>query len=441
MSLPNVLRAVLILTVTMTGRLPPAAEASEPLALVGVVPQQWPTEVPTPAAIPLPAAHPALAGLANTAGLSIDLVVKDKLIAEALPAQFDPGDRAAGRSPTIWFTWNAPADQLGKQVIARIRSTPNKSAEPIYQVRDEPPQLFVRDPAGTPILGYWYGEPPSNTKNYPLRDFIHPIVGLDGESVTDLGPGDHVHHRGIFWPWVTYRRHGETIAAWWIPSRILCEPGQRQAQAGPVFGGICSQTWLAAQPQAEPTGTPNPDTVERFLEQRVAIRVFATTPIGRAIDVDLSLRALTDGIEIAGQPALNKGYGGMTFRYAPAQKGTPKIVCSGQHYPRDVVRYRSNWADWTAKFTHGPDGQPADFRSGAALLVHPDHPGDPVEWLTRHYGVLCICWPGLVPASVAQDEPLRLRYRIWVHRGDTDAGQVDQQYQAYAADWHWQVRN
>jgi hypothetical protein len=47
------------------------------------------------------------------------------------------------------------------------------------------------------------------------------------------------------------------------------------------------------------------------------------------------------------------------------------------------------------------------------------------------YGLLNPAWPGVTPVTLKPGEPLVLRYRLWIHRGDVAAGGVQQAYDAY----------
>jgi hypothetical protein len=49
--------------------------------------------------------------------------------------------------------------------------------------------------------------------------------------------------------------------------------------------------------------------------------------------------------------------------------------------------------------------------------------------------VLNPSYPGLDFVALSPDRPLRLRYRIVVHRGTADAARLSDQYALYAADW------
>ena len=45
--------------------------------------------------------------------------------------------------------------------------------------------------------------------------------------------------------------------------------------------------------------------------------------------------------------------------------------------------------------------------------------------------------PGLDLLDMPVDVPLRLRYRLWIHRGDAAEGKVPEQYVIYSSDWEW----
>jgi hypothetical protein len=68
--------------------------------------------------------------------------------------------------------------------------------------------------------------------------------------------------------------------------------------------------------------------------------------------------------------------------------------------------------------------------SGAAIFIAPDHPDYPPTWLTRHYGVLCVGWPGV------EAKPFRRRSNSpplprLIHRGAANAAMLKAAYEAY----------
>ena len=113
----------------------------------------------------------------------------------------------------------------------------------------------------------------------------------------------------------------------------------------------------------------------------------------------------------------------MTLRFAPR---TDTVITTplGQGN-KDLTITRLPWADFSARFAGR--AQP----SGAAIFVAPDHPDYPPEWLTRHYGVLCLGWPGVKEQTFQPGQAIRCRYRVWIHRGAPTVEQVKQTYRAY----------
>ncbi len=393
----------------------------------GVVPEDWPAGITAPVVVPVAADQQ------DDRRFMARLTVGRQTEPSLIPAQYEPADPIGGTPARVWFFFSANEADRGKDVaVSLIRSGPPEYGKAdlqngIYRSRHDDPMLHVATPDDKPILSYWHGAPAPGLR-YPLNDFIHPVFGLDGETLTDRSPDDHHHHRGIFWAWVRNDRKGEPIGDWWIPKNIHVEPGTIRFADGPVFTRFVAQHFWVHQPAGA-------DKAERFVEEQVVCRIFNTTGEGRAIDIDLTLTALDDGVRIGGQLYKDKGYGGLTVRFGKATD--VRIECDRRVIAKDTLNHlRARWVDWTGVFA-GPDGRPLPHRSGAALIVHPTHPDCPPEWITRRYGPINVSYPGLDMLEIPRDRPLRLRYRMWVHRGNARAGNVNEHYHAYAADWKW----
>ncbi len=399
--------------------------AGAEVAIRGTVPPDWPVGLTAPVAVPLPDA----AGPPWNVMLELAIVGGDQR--ERVPAQIEPADPGTGTPARAWVLWTAPPDAAGREITIRPGSPGSSpSTQPAGIARHEAPLVHIRSASGGLLLSYWHDEPREGQR-YPLTSFIHPLIGLDGEVLTVVSPEDHPHHRGIFWAWVRHELEGRPIGNWWIPEQTRLEPGPLElAPAGPVFTGFKARhTWIW---QASPAGP-----AKRIIEETLVCRVFADLPAGRAIDLDLTLAALCDGVRIGGQTALNKGYGGMTFRFGQARD--IRIAADGRELRADQNRLKAHWVDWTGVFD-APGGGALPGRSGAALMVHSSHlplPAEPPEWITRFYGPINPAYPGLAMLEIPPDKPLHLRYRVWVHRGDAREGQVARQHRAYVADWKW----
>lgn len=395
--------------------------AAEDLRIGGKVPADWPDKLAAPVVIPVPDAAklpPALnARLQVEGGSTLET-----------PARFEPADPQSATTSRVWLTCRLPAADRGKPVIVRL-SPARTGAVPAYRSKDARPLLNISDWDGKPILSYYYGEPAPGWK-LPLTSFIHPLIGLDGETLTDLIPADHLHHRGVFWAWVRHQRGEQSVGDWWHPTEMRAVDGTCTADDGPVFTRLTARSrWV----HEKKGGSPLP-----IMREYVVSRVFATTPEGRAIDIDIALTALVDDFRFGGTTEKGKGYGGLTFRYAPATD--IRIDADGKHIEKDLNQLRAAWADWSGRFKDA-SGKPRTDRSGVAILVHPLHPDFPPEWITRYYGVLNVSYPGLRMLELPQDRPLHLRYRLWIHRGDAAAGKVDEQQKALGADWQWKAQH
>jgi hypothetical protein len=231
--------------------------------------------------------------------------------------------------------------------------------------------------------------------------YVHPIYGLDGETLTeDFPPEGHFHHRGLCWAWAEVKV-GERVTDPWDLRGIRAR----------------FRSWIERRADSESATLAAEDEWVLDGEQVVATevlrwRVYPATDVGRAIDVDWTIAAKAASLAVAGRP--KAGYGGLMLRFP--------------HLPQTVITTSEGpcaWADLSSCFTQD------ERRSGAAIFLHPAHPGIPVGWTLRHYGFLNPAWPGTTPVILKPDEPITLRYRLWIHRGDAAAGGVQQAYEAY----------
>lgn len=70
---------------------------------------------------------------------------------------------------------------------------------------------------GKTVLTYHYTlvPPPAGVDDkYRRACYIHPLYGLDGETLTEDFPKDHRHHRGVFWAWPNSAIGDKPIDVW-----------------------------------------------------------------------------------------------------------------------------------------------------------------------------------------------------------------------------------
>jgi hypothetical protein len=275
-------------------------------------------------------------------------------------------------------------------------------------VTDQSVALFE---GSRPVFVYNHGiiQPPAGVPADRARSsYVHPLYGLDGEVLTDDFPKDHFHHRGLFWAWPHVRIGDQHYDLWMLKGIrhgfvrwLKQETGTQNATLGVENG------WYVGD--------------RKVVEEKVWLRASPSSQGERSLDVDLTWVPVGSAITLEG--AEGKSYGGLTLRFAPR---THTVITTplGQG-GKDLSITRLPWADLSARFA----GRTAS--SGAAIFVAPVHPDYPPEWLTRHYGVLCLGWPGVKAKTFQPGEVLQCRYRIWIHRGSPNVETVQGAYRGF----------
>jgi len=283
----------------------------------------------------------------------------------------------------------------------------------VFRFTEESPQSLKLWEAERPVLVYNHGviSRAGVPADRARSTYIHPLYGPDGEVLTDDFPADHYHHRGLFWAWPHVQVGGKHYDLWMLT-------GVRQQ----------FERWLAREADADGKALLAVENGwyvgdRRIVREQAWFRVHPATPEGRAMDVEFTWVPTDEAVTLAG--AEGKSYGGLTLRYAPRTQ-TAITTPLGQG-TNDLAMTRLAWADLSAQFAGASD------LSGAAVFISPQHPDYAPMWLTRHYGCLCVGWPGVEPKAFPAGRPIRAGYRVWIHRGAGDPVRLARAYDEYKA--------
>ena len=163
-----------------------------------------------------------------------------------------------------------------------------------------------------------------------------------------------------------------------------------------------------------------------LLDEERAVTVFGAGEDFRLMDFDLQFRP-------AGKEPVDLGqttFGFLAVRVAqsltPFDGGGEILNARGQRNEQNVHLQRAEWLDQSGPIL-------PDRWSGIAMLDHPANPNHPTMWHCRNDGWAGAAFCGEKPYTIAADQPLRLRYRLVLHRGDAVQGRVADHWQAYAA--------
>lgn len=362
--------------------------------------------------LPVRAATPVLLIPAASETLHVDVAWPSGVVGDGASWRLVEGDasypaerlavvRADGRpDPSHARLVAAIPARAGASGTRRLELRAAAGRAPRFQIATEGPRsLRVRE-GERPVFVYNFDTIPA-PEGVPTdrarAAYVHPIWGLDGEVLTDDFPRDHYHHRGLFWAWPHVTIEGEPRRDLWALS------GVRHA----------FETWLERHEGvgAAVLGVENTWRVDdrAVMDERVRLTVYPSEANQQVIDLRATWIPRGKPITLAG--AEGKSYGGVTLRFGPRPEKETTILSDRGDTPDDLPMTRLSWADLSAKF----EGRSTP--SGIALLVAPDHPDFPPEWLTRHYGALCVGWPGVKPKTLPAGEPVTLRYRLIIHRG------------------------
>jgi hypothetical protein len=270
------------------------------------------------------------------------------------------------------------------------------------------------DENGKPRFVYNFNK--ITNEKVPLKDprrsrsgYLHPIWGMDGEVLTDDFPRDHYHHHGLFWAWPHVKIGGKSYDLWM--SRGIRQDFVRwiKREAGPVAAVLdVDNGWFVGN--------------KKVMVEHVLLRLFRADEKSQALDVDLTF--IPQGQPITLRGAENKSYGGLTIRFNVRRGDWKRSVITTPRgvSTKDLPETRLAWADLTYPFRKG-------MPSGAAIFIPQEHPDYPPTWLARHYGPLCIGYPGVDGKTFPPGQPIRLNYRLWIH---TDSPTPDILKRAYA---------
>lgn len=366
--------------------------------------------------------HPDNAKVATPVVIGLEGVDAGKnLPAGVIMVEEGTAKRVAGQvitGPGRSLCFIMPPREMGGGVRT-FRITEDRPGPAGLTVSDKDPDRLVVSELGKPVLAFVRN--PILKKGVPGRyrrmGYLHPVYDLDGTVLTDDFPRDHFHHRGVSWAWPRVTYAGHLYDMWHIADIKRRLRKVLSTEAGPVCAVLrINNEWAI---EDHPTGDAKDRGYQKppVVDEKVELCVWSADKTARIVDVFLTLTALKGPVSIGGRHTQSKGYGGFNCRFAP-RKETVLFGPNGRQ-PDVVNKVPMAWSDLSAKFDSGNPRV-----SGMAMFDSPSNPGFPSGWSNRTYGYLNPAWPGLDKYVLEPGKPLRLRYRVYIHRGDVVAGKV-----------------
>ena len=307
------------------------------------------------------------------------------------------------------------ATAVSKEMIGRQATFDAEAVDDEARVTIEPTDAgftFLSD--GRAML--FYQREPVTLHDHTRAGYVHPLTGLDGEVFTEVFPSDHLHHQGVFWAWHQLWVGDRKIGDPWVTKDHLVVVKQAKiVDQGPVFATL--------DIHAEWTSTALDDSGEAapIVTEQTRIRVFRAAGDVQYVDFSIQLTPLLANVKLGGSEDV-KGYSGFTVRVKPPNDIV--IQDADGVLAQDAVQSTSPWAGVSGSFAEGKT-------SGVAILSHPSSPEFPARWVLRHYGMQNVAYPGRQPIRLSAEQPLVIRHRLVVHRGNTQAARIADHQRVY----------
>lgn len=266
------------------------------------------------------------------------------------------------------------------------------------------------------INGEFFTEYWREFKGTPI---LWPIIGPTGKPVTRYFPmgkypgerEDHPHHRSLWFG------HGDVNGlSYWDRDQIR-HCAFELLESGPVGTIITRNEWLDRE------GKP-------ICEDRRVLR-FGAEENARWIDFVITITARYGPVRFG-----DTKEGTFALRVAETIKVDAKrggrIVNADGLTDQAAWGKKASWVDY-----YGPIDEEI---VGIAFMNHPESFRYPTFWHVRTYGLFAanpfgqrdFTGSGDGSFELPEGESIRLAYRVWIHKGDTESAQVAQAYERYA---------
>ena len=166
----------------------------------------------------------------------------------------------------------------------------DKQADGVWIMEDDRKVFFYRTDGTTGPL-----------KIKGRSHYIHPLMAPDGKTVlTEDSPKDHIHQRGVFWAWHEIFADGEKVADGWEVNDINWDVTSVSFDDEADILDI-KVDWLTGKAQ------------DVTVTEHTRIYITPTVDGSQRFDFDIKLKALVEGVSIAGSDD-SKGYSGFSAR-------------------------------------------------------------------------------------------------------------------------------
>ncbi len=278
-------------------------------------------------------------------------------------------------------------------------------------------------PVGGENLVQYQSRPMSTPKGgekFKGSNFIHPLKTPSGFVVSDLQPGDHLHHFGLWWPWKYVKTEGRKVLCW----ELQRGDGIIQAQDSETTANGFTANSIYVDRKA-PGG---PKTLLKETANVTVSGILETPARGYSLTLEIIH-------EVAGRLPLTISkyrYSGFCLRGTPAWNKDNSTVLTSEGL--DYSKSNFTRAKWVRI-----EGATSDSATAGVLMMsHPDNHAHPEKLRTwdpkTHHGAIFVNFNPVQDAStlIQPGTPYTRQFELFIYDGTLTAAQADAMWQAYA---------
>ncbi len=337
----------------------------------------------------------------------------DKLI--PVPTQVEPGD-----PEKLWWILAGDTPPDTTRTYQLLQAFPVKASGVNLTFTAETLNVSMN---GAKLFTYHHGFvfPPKGVDPAFIRSgYIHPLFSPSGKLVTEDFPGDHYHHKGIWFPWTHTKFEGREVDFWNLAKKqgTVQFAGFDSVENGPVYGRV--------KVDHEFVDLKQPDGGKIVLDETWDMRIWAVG--GR--EAGYWIFDITSTQEcVADTPLHLKAhrYGGMGFRGAKEWIGDNyELLSSEGHTKKNGHTKRSKWCAHSGAV----DGKWATV----VIMCHPKNTRFPEPMRIWDKGGAFFNYVPIQkkPMDLKPGEQHTFSYRFFVHDGKINKEKAEKVWRNFA---------
>ncbi|MEC8557196.1 MAG: PmoA family protein [Planctomycetota bacterium] len=258
--------------------------------------------------------------------------------------------------------------------------------------------------------------------NYP-RPFFYPLNGPSGQTLTRMGhPGapDHDHHQSVW-----FAHHDVEGESFWANDKgttirqqqwLAYEDGDDAAQLACLIG------WYGKDGN-------------ELLQQELVVAILPAEKGQYELEIQSTFTPGA-GREVTQLGKTNFGFLAVRVAKSVAERfgGGSLTDSEGRETEKNIFGKQANWMDYSGWIYSRPKsrGNRIATAEGITFMEHPDNVSYPTHWHVRADGWMGAS-PGMQrPINITSENPLQLRYSLFVHSGVCDADLIDTRHEAFS---------